>query len=83
MLTEVLAKSLAPHVRVNCVCPGTILVPSETQGEDDDLLALQEKVPMQRLGTPEEIAQAIVFLIGGPQFISGAILPIDGAQRLK
>jgi NAD(P)-dependent dehydrogenase (short-subunit alcohol dehydrogenase family) len=83
MLTEVLAKALAPHVRVNCICPGTILVPSETQGEDDDLLALQEKVPMQRLGTPEEIAQAIVFLIGGPQFINGAILPIDGAQRLK
>jgi NAD(P)-dependent dehydrogenase (short-subunit alcohol dehydrogenase family) len=83
MLTEVLAKALAPHVRVNCICPGTILVPSQTQGEDDDLAALQEKVPLQRLGTPEEIAQTVVFLLGGPPFISGAILPVDGAQRLR
>jgi NAD(P)-dependent dehydrogenase (short-subunit alcohol dehydrogenase family) len=83
MLTEVLAKALAPHVRVNCICPGTILVPSQVQGEDDDVASLQDKVPLGRLGTPEEIAQAVVFLLGGPQFISGAVLPVDGAQRLR
>jgi NAD(P)-dependent dehydrogenase (short-subunit alcohol dehydrogenase family) len=83
MLTQALALALAPKVRVNCICPGTIMVPSETQGEDDELEQLLPKIPLGRLGTPEEIAQAVVFLLGGPQFISGAILPVDGAQRLR
>jgi NAD(P)-dependent dehydrogenase (short-subunit alcohol dehydrogenase family) len=82
MLTQTLAKALAPRVRVNAICPGTILPPSETQNEDDDVTQLAARVPLQRLGTPQEIAQAVVFLIGGPQFISGAILPVDGAQSL-
>jgi pteridine reductase len=83
MLTEVLAKALAPHVRVNCLCPGTILEPSQIQGEGDDVALLSTNIPQGRAGTPEEIAAAVVFLIGGPQFISGAVLPVDGAQRLK
>lgn len=83
MLTEALAKALAPAVRVNCICPGTILTPSETQGEDDDAASLVHKIPMERLGSPREIAETVVFLIGGPGFISGAIVPVDGAQRLR
>lgn len=88
MLTEAMAKALAPHARVNCICPGAILLPSQTQGKDDgefadDEAALTARVPLERLGTPEEIAQAVVFLLGGPGFISGAILPVDGAQRLR
>lgn len=82
MLTESLAKALAPHVRVNAICPGTILLPSEGK-KDEDEEQLRQRIPMQRLGTIEEIAQTVVFLIGGPQFISGAILPVDGAQRLR
>ena len=87
MLTEALAKALAPTVRVNCICPGTILLPSEAQGEDDgesadDEATLLARIPMQRLGTPEEIAEAALFLLNA-QFITGAILPVDGAQRLK
>jgi len=88
MLTESLAKALAPQVRVNAICPGTILLPSEKQSEDDggfgdDEEQLKSRIPLERLGTPEEIAQAVVFLIGGPGFISGAVLPVDGAQRLR
>lgn len=83
MLTQSLAKALAPHVRVNAICPGTILLPSETQNENDDEAELKARVPLGRLGTPEEIAQTVVFLIGGPQFISGAFLPVDGAQSLR
>lgn len=92
-LTEGLAKALAPHVRVNCLCPGTILPPSETQTEtetqgageeySDDVTQLVARIPLGRLGSAEEIAQTVVFLIGGPQFISGAILPVDGAEHLR
>lgn len=83
MLTQSLALALAPVVRVNCVCPGTILLPSQTQGENDDEAALTRRVPAGRLGTPEEIAATVVFLIGGPAFITGAVLPVDGAQHLR
>ena len=86
-LTEGLAKALAPHVRVNCLCPGTILPPSETQGQNDDysddMAQLTARIPLNRIGSPKEIAQTVVFLIGGPQFISGAVLPVDGAEHLR
>jgi len=86
MLTETTAKALAPYVRVNAICPGTILLPSQVQDGDEfagDAHALKSRVPLERLGTTEEVACSVVFLIGGPQFISGAILPVDGAQRLR
>lgn len=82
MLTEALAKALAPSVRVNCICPGTILAPSEDQGGEDEAGTIS-RIPMGRLGTPEEIARTVAFLIGGPSFITGAILPVDGGQRLR
>ncbi len=82
MLTQVLALSLAPHVRVNAVCPGTILLPSTVQGEEDDLEALVPKIPLGRLGEPDDIARAVAFLLESP-FLSGVALPVDGAQRLK
>ncbi|MBW3638151.1 MAG: SDR family oxidoreductase, partial [Armatimonadetes bacterium] len=83
MLTQGLAKALAPRVRVNCLCPGTILTPSQTQGEADDEAELLKRIPFGRLGTPEETALAAVFLLGGPAFITGAVLPVDGAQILR
>ena len=83
MLTQSLAKALAPDVRVNCICPGTILGPSEIQGEGDEEAELVARIPMNRLGTPEEIAQTTVFLLGGPRFITGALLNVDGGQSLR
>ena len=83
MLTEALALALAPRVRVNCICPGSILAPSETQGEADDAETLVKRVPLDRMGEPEEIAATALFLLAGPSFITGAVLPVDGGQRLR
>lgn len=87
MLTQALAKALAPRVRVNCIAPGTILTPSEIQGEGekegDDLELLLKRIPFGRLGTEKEIAEAALFLLGGPSFITGATIPVDGAQILR
>jgi len=80
MLTRSVAKALAPNVRCNCVCPGTILAPSEAQ--DDSEGPPLQRIPFGRMGTPEEIAETVVFLLGGPAFITGAILPVDGGQIL-
>ena len=80
MLTQSIAKALAPKVRCNCVCPGTILPPSEPQ--DESAGPPLQRIPFGRMGTPEEIAATVVFLLGGPAFITGAILPVDGGQIL-
>jgi pteridine reductase len=82
MLTQVLALALAPQVRVNAVCPGTILLPSQEQGEGDTLESLVPKVPLGRLGSESDIAQAVAFLLESP-YLSGVLLPVDGAQHLK
>ena len=84
MLTQSMAKALAPRVRVNCICPGTILLPhgqgSQAMGDEAELVA---RIPFGRLGTEAEIARTAVFLLGGPAFITGAILPVDGGESLR
>ena len=81
MLTQSMAKALAPDVRVNCICPGTISLPeNESQGSHAELVA---RIPMRRTGTEAEIARTAVFLLGGPAFITGAILPVDGGESLR
>ncbi len=80
MLTQTMAKALAPHVRVNCLCPGTILLPSGTEQNEAQLVA---RIPFGRTGTALEIAQTAVFLLGGPAFITGAVLTVDGGESLR
>ena len=88
MLTQTMAKALAPRVRVNCLCPGTILLPEEqgscTAAETDgDEAALVARIPFGRMGTVGEVAQTAVFLLGGPAFITGAVVPVDGGESLR
>ena len=81
MLTQSMAKALAPRVRVNCVCPGTILLPENAEmGSEAELIA---RIPFGRVGQPLEIAQTVVFLLGGPAFVTGAIVPVDGGESLR
>jgi 2-keto-3-deoxy-L-fuconate dehydrogenase len=69
-------------VRVNCVCPGTVDSPWVHRLVTDagaSLDALRERQPMGRLGTPEEIADAVLYLASDrAAFITGTVLTIDG-----
>lgn len=77
-LTKALAKELAPsHIRVNCVAPGVIDTEMNAcydRATMDDLIA---RTPLGRLGTPRDVADAIVFLAEHP-FITGQTLTVDG-----
>jgi len=83
-LTRTLAVEWAPYgVRVNAVAPGTIRS-SGTVQYGDELLELGRKAtPLKRLGTVDEVARLVVFLASDRNdFITGAVIPIDGGASL-
>lgn len=80
-LTRVMAKELAPHVHVNAIAPGPILLPEKTSAAT--VRAIKKAVPLGRLGHPEDIAQTILYLVEGTDFVTGAVIPVDGGRQVS
>jgi NAD(P)-dependent dehydrogenase (short-subunit alcohol dehydrogenase family) len=80
-LTQGLAKALAPKVRVNCVALGTVL-PPEHMDEKAWRAEMSAKTLLGRLGTPEEVVQAVLFCITC-DYLTGAVIPLDGGRFLR
>jgi pteridine reductase len=78
LLTRVLAKELAPVVRVNALAPGTITMPGDPPAWEQDFIRL---APLKRSGTPQDITDAVSYLIHA-EFITGHVLIIDGGRSL-
>jgi len=82
-MTEVLAVEWAPYnIRVNCIAPGYILTPLIDKKMEAGILntdGIVKHTPLGRLGSPEDIAQAALFLVSeNASFITGVTLPVDG-----
>ena len=78
MLTKVMAKALAPETAVNAVAPGVIDL-----GEKSAFMKrIARTTPMQRNGSGEDVAAAVLFFATAPQFITGQILAVDGGLGL-
>jgi 3-oxoacyl-[acyl-carrier protein] reductase/pteridine reductase len=85
MLTQVMARALAPRVAVNCVAPGMIETgDSKRQGAEHRafMRKIAKKTPMLRAGTPAEVAAAVLFFATAPGFITGQTLVVDGGLGL-
>jgi len=83
MLTQSLAKELAPRVRVNGIAPGAILWPeNEAELDQKGQQKILDQVPLQRPGTPEDIAATVLFLARENRYITGQIIPVDGGRTL-
>jgi 3-oxoacyl-[acyl-carrier protein] reductase/pteridine reductase len=80
MLTKVMAKALAPDIAVNCVAPGMIDLGEKSASEFMKRMATQ--TPMQRNGTADDVAAAVMFFAAAPHFITGQILVVDGGLGL-
>jgi pteridine reductase len=78
MLTRVLAVELAPAIRVNGVAPGAVLF-SEAEDEETRRRVLS-RVPQAREGEPDDVARTVRFLIGGPRYLTGVVIPVDGGR---
>ncbi len=79
MLSQTMAKAWAPEISVNCVAPGMIVL-----GESNDTSydSFAQKTPMQRNGTAEDVAAAVLFFATCPSFITGQLLAVDGGLGL-
>jgi pteridine reductase len=78
MLTKVLAKALAPEVRVNAIAPGTITMPGDPPEWEADFVKL---APLRRTGAPSDIADAVSYLVHA-EFLTGHTLVLDGGRSL-
>jgi len=79
-LTKSLAKELAPSIQVVAVAPGPILPPQDfTPAQRRRAI---QRVPLKRWGSPEDIANAVVFAIEGTDFMTGSTIFVDGGQLI-
>ena len=78
MLTKVLAKALAPEVRVNAIAPGTITMEGDPPEWEADFIKL---APLRRSGRPSDITDTVLFLVHS-KFITGQVLVVDGGRTL-
>ena len=78
--TKALAKEVGPSgITVNAIAPGVIETDMNRALSEEDLSSLKEETPLCRLGSPEEVARAALFLCSeGASFITGEIMNISG-----
>jgi pteridine reductase len=81
MMTQALARDLAPSIRVNAVAPGAILWPESGKAEDavDALIA---RTPLARKGDPDDVAEAVRWLLLDARYTTGQVLRVDGGRAL-
>jgi len=83
MLTKTLAKELAPDIRVNGISPGSILWPQDgSQLSDKEKIKMLNKIALNRQGSPNDIAEGVLFLADA-KYITGQIINIDGGRSLN
>ncbi len=79
-MTRGLAHALAPKIRVNAVAPGSVLLPEGWTKEQADKLI--STTPLGRLGSPEDVAQAVMYLICA-DYVTGETIIVDGGRHVR
>ena len=79
-MTRSLARVLAPAVRVNAIAPGAVLLPEHW--EDDSADRLEDTTPLRRLGSPDDVAGAMLYLLGA-DYVTGETIIVDGGRHVR
>ena len=80
-ITKVLAKELAPNIRVNAVAPGAILEPPGKSWSEEELAKIVSKIPLNRIGDESDIANTVKFIVDS-KYITGQTINVDGGRSL-
>jgi pteridine reductase len=79
-MTRAMASALAPDVRVNAVAPGVVLLPEGWSAEGAE--HLRSTTPLRRLGSPEDVAQSVIYLLEA-QYVTGEVIRVDGGRHIR
>ncbi|MGZ8376879.1 MAG: SDR family oxidoreductase [Gemmatirosa sp.] len=79
-MTRALARTLAPHVRVNAIAPGVVLLPTGWNATAAE--RLRATTPLQRLGGPDDVVRAALYLLES-DFVTGEVLVVDGGRHVR
>ena len=79
-MTRALARVLAPEVRVNAIAPGAILLPEGWSEADAE--HLRGSTPLRRLGSPEDVVGAMLYLLDAG-YVTGEVITVDGGRRIR
>ncbi len=80
-LTHTLAIELAPHIQVNGISPGPVLL--QQHWGPKMIRAILKVTPLKKIGSPIDIANAVLFCLEGTDFMTGAVIPVDGGQHIE
>ena len=81
MLTQALARALAPDIAVNAVAPGAVLLPEDWDEEARE--HIRKTTPLARLGDPADVVAAVRFLLAGTDYVTGTVLVVDGGRLIR
>jgi pteridine reductase len=79
-MTRGLAHALAPKIRVNAIAPGAVLLPEGWTQEQSDKLT--STTPLGRIGSPDDVAQAVLYLLSA-DFVTGETIIVDGGRHVR
>jgi len=79
-MTSSLARALAPTIRVNAIAPGAVLLPDDWEEESGERLV--STTPLQRLGDPEDVVQAMLYLLRA-DYVTGETIIVDGGRHIR
>lgn len=80
VMTELMARAFAPRIRVNAIAPGAVLLPDDW---DEAMRAkLAQTTPLRRLGTAQDVADAMLYLLAS-DYVTGETIVVDGGRRIR
>lgn len=79
-MTRALARTLAPEIRVNAIAPGAVLLPDDWRA--DDAARLRDSTPLCRLGSPDDVVQAMLYLLRA-DYVTGETIIVDGGRHVR
>jgi NAD(P)-dependent dehydrogenase (short-subunit alcohol dehydrogenase family) len=80
-MTRGLAKALAPHIQVNCISPGPVMIP-ESMPDEERQTAINQTL-LKREGSAQDVAKTARFLLEDGDYITGAVIPVDGGREIR